>query len=431
MLVVAAAAAAALIYWGDAGIQRLTRDHVSTRLKHDADSVAAALVRGVDGAWSVDAARLGPIYERVYSGHYYRVFNASTDIRSRSLWDFRAESKMLPAGAEAEGEQAGPREQVLLTWSSGIRKSDDILTIWIAEDIAPLDTARRQYRLAAIAILAVVVALLVIAQQWMLQRAFSRLESVRSAVRDLRRGQVDSLRVADPPSEIVPLVSEINRLLVRLEGKVSRSRNAMGNLAHELKRPMHRLRRLAEQLDRRTRADVVRAIEDLETLVARELKRSRIVGVATPGRRTELDTDIPALVDALRTMYPARHIEARYPPGTVFPHDRDDMLELLGNLLDNALKHGEGVVSLDVSEDTGGWTIIVEDEGAGIPDSDINAALERGSRLDESRQGSGLGLSICDDIVREYGGSLKLSNRMPKGLSVTVRLDRAYTDDPR
>lgn len=428
MLIAVGAAATVLWFWGDAGIHRLTRDHVLTRLQHDTDSIIAALSRNTSGQWSINAEHLGSIFDRVYSGHYYRVFGAGTDLRSRSLWDYLPDQAQLSPGETRQARSSGPENQELLTWSHGIRKAGDNLTVWLAEDIQPLDSARRLYSLMAGAVLMAIIAFLIASQQWILTRAFAHLDNTRAAIRDLRHGRITSLST-DVPSEIEPLVAEINRLLTRLESKVSRSRNAMGNLAHELKRPLSRLRHLGGLLDPEMHRDLIGTIDEFERMVTRELKRARIVGVATPGRHTDLSHDIPLLVDALNRIYPERLILTDFPSNLVLPHDRDDMLELLGNLLDNALKHGSDKVRLTISRDRGGWTLQVTDDGPGIPEQKIHLMLTRGARLDESRAGSGLGLAICADIVREYGGELHLANLEPRGFEVTVHFDHEKRDD--
>lgn len=425
MLIATLIAAASLLLWVDTGVKRMTRDYILTRLEHDADSVMTALSKGPEGHWSIKTARLGTVYDRVYSGYYYQVFNQGTDIRSRSMWDFSFTTVPENPAIETVNQAAGPKGQQLLIFSRRITKSGDDLNVWVAEDIQPLNAARHHYSLlAALALLTIMLALVAV-QQWILGRGFIRLDSLRSAIRDLKSGHIANLST-DVPLEIAPLIDEINRLLARLEVKVSRSRNAMGNLAHEMKRPMDRLTRLSRALDPVVQAEIIETINELEHLVARELKRARIVGVATPGRQTRLDDDVPILIKALQQIYPGRNIHTDYSRDLILPHDRDDMLELLGNLLDNALKHGAGDVSLIVTEDHKGWTIVVADNGAGVPESDIPQVLKRGTRLDESMStsGSGLGLAICADIVGEYGGEIHLNNRLPQGLEVSCRLFR-------
>lgn len=428
MLATLAAAFALVLAWGDAGIKHLTRDWVLAALRHDADDVIAALVLDDTGRWRVDPGRLKAVYQRVYSGHYYRVVNETTDLASRSLWDYELSVEPLEPGTAREGIEAGPSGQTLLTAAAGIEKSGTRFTVAVAEDIAPLDEARRDYALTAAGLLAGIMLLLVLVQQGILKRGFDRLDRVRLAVRELRGGGERPLP-EDVPVEIAPLVAEINRLLERLEGKVARSRNAMGNLAHELKRPMSRLRRLADELEPGKEGRLVATIDELESVVMRELKRARIVGVATPGRHTRLGADLPALVEALEHLYPGRTITTRFRDDLVLPHDRDDMLELFGNLLDNALKHGAGEVSLTVTEGPDHWLIEVSDGGRGIPQADMERVTARGVRLDERRAGSGLGLGICADIVREYGGEIRFANGPRGGLTVAVRLARESVDD--
>ena len=225
--------------------------------------------------------------------------------------------------------------------------------------------------------------------------------------------------------DIAPLQSELNRyrLLSLLQQRVSRSRNALGNLAHEMKRPLQQLQLLAEQLDPQHQQQQREALQRLRQLVERELKRARIVGMSSPGRQTKLSEDLPPLLQVLQQLYPQVRLQAHYPQSGVLPQDRDDMLELLGNLLDNACKYASGEILLSVRHDDKEWLISVCDQGPGIAAEARQQLLLRGTRLDESGpQGSGLGLAMVSDIVASYSGSLQLRANQPQGLCVIVTL---------
>src|SRR5690606_39952995 len=132
--------------------------------------------------------------------------------------------------------------------------------------------------------------------------AFARLKPLQQQLRELRFGERDNLGAASGqyPQEVQPLAEEIDRLLQQLQQRVGRSRNALGNLAHEMKRPLQQLLLLAEQLSPQQQQQQRDVLERLQTLIQRELKRARIVGVASPGRHTKLADELPALLDVLR-----------------------------------------------------------------------------------------------------------------------------------
>ena len=127
----------------------------------------------------------------------------------------------------------------------------------------------------------------------------------------------------------------------------------------------------------------------------------------------------------MQRIYPDRIIHSHYASGLVMPFDRDDLLELLGNLLDNACKHSRKNIEIRIvhqTAPTAGYGIIVSDDGEGVSDAALSIIIERGIRLDESIQGHGLGLSICKDIVDSYQGELSFSHAKQGGLEASVFL---------
>lgn len=418
-----------LLVLADYGVRRMTTHYILDRLGHDADSLISAMTEDDQGRWQVDEQRLGSLYQRVYSGHYYAVHGDGTDLHSRSLWDHKVPDMQLPPGSSRYWQQAGvnhgSHQETWLILAQGIRISDHTFTLWVAEDISPLMSLLQRYRMIALALLAGSMVLLLIVQRRQLRKAFARLQPLQQQLRELRFGERNSLNsaVADYPQEVQPLAEEIDRLLTLLQERVSRSRNALGNLAHEMKRPLQQLQLLAEQLSPAQQQQQRQILQQLQTLIQRELKRARIVGLSSPGRQTRLADELPPLLQVLSQLYPGVSIRCAYEPEAVMPQDRDDVLELLGNLLDNACKYGGGEVTLTVEQQPQQWQIEVTDNGPGIAAEDRERLLRRGARLDEQGEdGSGLGLAIVSDIVASYQGTLALRPHLPQGLRVLITL---------
>jgi signal transduction histidine kinase len=403
------------------GIKDLTRDYVISRLQHDADSVIAALMLDQDGLWHLPSDRLSTVYTRVRSGHYYLVSIAEQTIVSRSLFDIDIEVPQIAQGDRHCFAMSAPKQEQWMVCLQKIMKSDNAITIWVAEDISPLEKAQVQFLLFALGALALTIIALLFFQYRILQRGFSQLERVRESIGQMHLDGT-GLSNNELPIEILPLVTEIERLLSQLSTRVQRSRNALGNLAHELKRPLQRYKSQLETLNPEQRNEGDSILQDIQSVVDRELKRARIVGVSTPGRHTVIDDDLPHLVQVIEAVYPGKSIEMKYSKNLIIPHDRDDILELLGNLLDNACKFARQRISISIESCDQGWRVCIEDDGEGVTERDLNIITDRGVRLDESTQGHGLGLSICRDIVESYSGHMQFTVAELGGLSVTVFL---------
>jgi signal transduction histidine kinase len=224
-------------------------------------------------------------------------------------------------------------------------------------------------------------------------------------------------------------VAQINHLLAHTEDSLKRSRNALGDLGHALKTPLAVLLSLAssEKLDAHPelRKVLQAQLEQVQQRLNRELNRARLSGDALPGALFDCDEELPGLLATLNMIH-GEHLALSYRarPGLQLPWDREDLLELLGNLLDNACKWADAEVRLSVVETSGGFELSVEDDGPGIPRDQRAQVFSRGTRLDEQTDGHGLGLGIVRDIVDTWGGVLRLEESEWGGLKVVIELPR-------
>jgi signal transduction histidine kinase len=218
-------------------------------------------------------------------------------------------------------------------------------------------------------------------------------------------------------------------LLAHTEDSLKRSRNALGNLGHALKTPLAVLLSLAssEQLDAHPQLRLVLKdqLEQVRLRLNRELNRARLAGDALPGALFDCDAELPGLLATLNMIH-GEHLHLSYaaPTGLQLPWDREDLLELLGNLLDNACKWADAEVRLSVVETAQAYELNVEDDGPGIPQDQRDQVISRGTRLDEQTDGHGLGLGIVRDIVDTWGGELLLQESEWGGLKVTIDLPK-------
>jgi signal transduction histidine kinase len=207
------------------------------------------------------------------------------------------------------------------------------------------------------------------------------------------------------------MVQEMNRLLRVLEERLRRSRNALGNLAHALKTPLTLVMQLAEHEEMEKAPDVRVQLHKYTTILhhrlERELRRARLAGAAATSQRLVLNDEIPPLVSTVRRLYQDLELDivCYIPTQTIFRGDREDFLELLGNLLNNACQWARHKIAITI-EHTSRLYLTVEDDGPGCPADVLQHLAQRGMRLDESMPGHGLGLAICKDIVQQYNGDI-------------------------
>lgn len=387
----------------------LRRYHESN-LQDEAETLLTALVRGEQGV-QLDERRLHPAYQRAFSGRYFRIDFADEVWRSRSLWDSElprpAGKGLAPAlAADVAGQQ-------LLLYRGDYRRFGQQLSISVAQDYTPVLTSLARIRWLGLGLGAGGL-LLVLLLQWLtVRRALAPLERVRRQIAELQAGRLGELD-SRVPSELEPLVGQINHLLKHTEDTLKRSRHALGNLGHALKTPLAVLVSLANREELRAhpalRATLREQLAQIEQRLARELGRARLAGEALPGAHFDCAVELPALCATLRQIHPHVDIDWQAPDGLRLPWDREDLLELLGNLLDNACKWADSTVQVSAGEEGAGYWLCVEDDGPGIDPAQREAVIARGNRLDEQVSGHGLGLAIVRDIAQACGGSLSLED---------------------
>lgn len=420
-----------LIFWWTASLasQLLANSFVYSRLESEADILAASIDYSEVsiGNPRLNTERLHPAYDKLSSGKYYLVhFRDSDDFVSRSAWEQPLAIPELAPGQKSKLSVEGKAQEPLLVWFGGFSKKGHEFSIAVAEDISPIQERLRifQWYFAAIALL-LLLALLAV-QHVILRHSVRKLDAIRNDMNRLEHGQAVSLS-EDVPSEVLPLVREFNRLLLRFDQRLRQSRNSVGNLAHSLKGPLNLLLRNTETSElsaEQRQASVEQNAERIRQLIESELKRARLAGRGAAGQIFDLDAELPMLVGLLEQEYSHKTFDVRWTlgAGVSLAYDRQDMLELIGNLVDNAVKWCNSVVLINVRH-ADGVLFDVEDDGPGCSPDEFSRLIERGVRLDESVSGHGLGLSIVKDIVDTYNGTLTFnqSSRLG-GLRVSVFL---------
>ncbi|WP_322615385.1 sensor histidine kinase [Pseudomonas sp. BIC9C] len=419
MVVVGLVLAQTSLWLFEMGLQR----YLEAGLRNDSENLLAALVRGPQGL-QLDERRLSPAYQRPFSGHYFRIDFAEGHWRSRSLWD--QELPGLDQPGLHDNLQLGPEGQQLLVLRTDYRRSGVPISISVAEDYTPIRESFRRMQQLGLGLGLTGLLLILLLQRMTVRRALRPLEQAREQIAQLQQGQRSQLD-DQVPVELEPLVAQINHLLAHTEDSLKRSRNALGNLGHALKTPLAVLLSLAssEQLDAhpQLRKTLKEQLQQVEQRLNRELNRARLSGDALPGALFDCAAELPVLLATLNKIH-GEHLALSYRalPDLQLPWDREDLLELLGNLLDNACKWADAEVRVSVAETAGGFELSVEDDGPGIPEERRGHVFGRGTRLDEQTHGHGLGLGIVRDIVDSWGGKLSLLQSEWGGLKVLIEL---------
>ncbi len=419
----------AVLWWmGSLAVRQLGEDLISSRLEHDAESLLAAINFSGSDQTPMQLEHINPIYNRPFSGHYYIIrFADGTLLNSRSLWDQSLDLPLVGLGASIVWHAVGPSDQRLLVWARHYQKQGQTFTLAVAEDLTPLERYLAIFKWTFAALALVMLFILLMVQQLVIKRSFRRLDRLRSEMQSLEQGEISTLS-RDVPDEILPLVEAFNRLLALLAQRLSRSRNSLGNLAHALKGPLNLLMHCldSKELDAypELKAQMQSQQQRIQTLMERELKRARLAGSGSPGYCFNVQQELPDLIEVLKQVHHKQPLNIQWQVMADTPSfgDREDMLELLGNVLDNACKWANGNVQCHISGvDT--ITIIIEDDGPGCSEQEIEQLTQRGVRLDETVEGHGLGLAIAKDIIKLYNGEISFSrSNSLGGLCTTIKL---------
>ncbi|WP_246674052.1 ATP-binding protein [Mesorhizobium sp. B2-7-3] len=253
------------------------------------------------------------------------------------------------------------------------------------------------------------------------------LRRVRNALAMVREGTAQRLD-GRFPAEIEPLANETNALIENNKRIVERSRTQVGNLAHSLKTPLAVLLNEGRALGGAKGQLIAEQAASMQKQIDHYLQRARVAAQRdSVVYRTPVAPLVQRMVRVLQKLNPRTSLSLSLPATEiVFAGEREDLEELLGNLLENAVKWAGSAVAISVvplaGKDESLFEISIEDDGPGIPEDRAREALKRGRRLDETKPGTGLGLAIVADLVNEYGGVLALERSGMGGLKATVRL---------
>jgi signal transduction histidine kinase len=423
------------------GLITLFERHVERRigeeLRAQLNQLAAVIAVGPDDTITLEREPTDPRFATPLSGLYWQIdaVDQAGLLRSRSLWDHLLEvsDDDLQPGAIHDHVIPGPNRQTLLVRERQILLRSDArpirLRLIVAVDRAELTAARDAFAADLLPYLALIALVLVVATLIQVQTGLAPLDAVRRGVGAIRSGA--RRRLAETyPAEVMPLVGEVNALLGEREQAVERARAWTADLAHGLKTPLGALVADAQRLRDQGNPGLADDLEQLAVMMRRRVDRELVRARVRSGTPVS-----PARVDVIATVQRVLRTLERTPDGARIawrlsasgPIEvallADDLLELLGNLLENAAKWAESEVEIRV---TSGACVEVQidDDGPGVPVEQRARLGERGLRLDERREGNGLGLAIVRDVIDAYGGRILFAAASRGGLSVQIQLPR-------
>jgi len=377
---------------------------------------------------------------RVYSGKYWQLADPLPHgavrplVRSRSLWDSDlkgpAEDGKLIMGSTIYYNSTGPQNEPLraVAETRTLPGRKDPVVFMAAEDRSPIDRDVRGFAVRTAVLLVLLGAGLVAAVIVQVRVGLKPLFDLQREVVAVRKGRLERVE-GRYPAELAPLAQELNALVAHNQEVVERQRTHVGNLAHALKTPLSVM--LTEAAHQKgALADVVgRQAEAMREQVDHHLRRARTAARAQGSRdRTLVEPPLEELSRTLEKIFESKAVVIDWstPPNLAFQGERQDLLEIAGNAMENACKWcRRGVWAQAEAISAERLRLTVEDDGPGLPEERRQEVLKRGARLDESAPGSGLGLSIVDELVRAYGGTIALSQSSHGGLQVDIELPRA------
>ncbi len=446
MLVAAAIWSAVVLLIAGWSLQAFYRTETDQQLDLSLDDTLRTLAGAVNseqGQIAVDDAKL-PRDERFslpLLGRYWAFIDLSAEnevVRTRKSLSFFDEDAGVAADVRAEAlkqrgavlhlDAPGPDDKQMRVGLQAVTFPDrpEPLLLYAAIDRTSADASVGSFTLRLGIALGVLAIGLIGGVLVLIRYGLRPLHEIEDKLGDVRAGRRDKLD-GEYPSELSPLVREINTLITHNRNVVDRARTHVGNLAHALKTPLAVLKNEAKGSDKLS--DLVRRqTEAMTSNVNSYLKRAQAAAQAEVlGVRTEVKEPVEGIARMLERLHRDKGvaIDVDVDPKAVFRGERGDFDELVGNLLENAAKWCKSRVNVTVTRNDDGMEVKVDDDGPGLPAEHRAKALERGKRLDESEPGTGLGLSIVSELADIYGGRLHLEDSPIGGLRARLVLPAA------
>jgi signal transduction histidine kinase len=434
MILTAAVWISVLLFGGGIALDRVLTNSVEQNFDNQLEYVLTAMIAsaeiGPDGEIRMNRPLGDQRFLEPNSGLYWQITGeGAMPFPSRSLWDraLRPPVDHKDQAVHFRDSNEFPDEPLRIAERAiKLPDSDIVWTFMVAQSRDSLDAQIVELRSVVVSsFLLLAIGLIILAA---LQTVYGLwpLRAVRKAIAQMRSGKES--RVTDAlPDEVMPMVNELNALLDHNEKQAEESRRHAGNLAHALKTPLTVIMNSATAKAPDLDETVIREATTMRRQVDHHLARARAVGRRGHSHsRAQVWDSLESVERAVSRLYGHVRLDMAGDKTLAARVERQDLDEMLGNLIENAAKYGGGSVFVTV-EDAGDFVEMqVEDDGRGIPEAERERIFDRGVRLDTGKPGTGLGLAIVRDVVEIYGGTVSLEESEDLGgLLVRLRLPKA------
>lgn len=428
----------------------LFKSHATKQFDQELRTYLIELVANLDVLGDGKALLRGqpadPRFTQPLSGLYWQISNDQHQdvLRSRSLWDTSLD---VSPTLDQDGRQlvrtiVGPNKESVRLLEQVVRLSEAPGKVWrisVASEIKNLDQAIRDWVHLLIIFLGILLLTLILTATAQVVLALTPLRNVQQALIALSAGQTKRLE-GNFPAEVLPLVQAFNQVLNHNESMIAKAQNRAGDLAHAMKTPLTVLANAAAAELQKSKPPSALAlllneqIASLKEQVDQQLLRARTEAVSL---RSDVQTPIAPVVEQLihvmKKLHADKYLRFAIEQNNLslyFPGDINTLQEIIGNLLDNACKWATSIVQIRIISLNQDLHIIIEDDGQGVPEHQLNNIRQRGVRGDERTPGSGLGLGIVTELCAVYGGELFLRTSELGGLCTEIIIPLDNTNHP-
>ena len=438
--------AAALLVTG-ISLSALFARHLERRVGQELDThlnqLTGSLRLDANSDLSLGREPVDPRFQAVFGGLYWQVDDetTATQLKSRSLWDTFLDipGDVLKPGETHVHDTAGPQDSKLLVHEALVLLSapdgDHRLRVAVAIDRAEISALATGFSKDLAPVLAILGAVLLLGLLLQIGEGLKPVYGVLSGVTAIRNGAARRLETDGVPQEVAPLVEEVNALLDAQDQAISRARDRAANLAHGLKTPLSALVTDVERLRAVGETEIADDISELTQRMRRHIQRELARARLRHGRsldRTPLKPVVDGIMRALKRTPAGEELtlQCTIDADMTVPIDPDDLNELIGNLVENAVRFARTRVVVDADISSNEILIRIGDDGPGLDPAAVNKTVEPDQRLDQSETGAGLGLAISGDIVDSFGGQLELATSSLGGLEARISIPLASPSDP-